>query len=34
MSAQSYLLRGGQVYTMDPDQPWAQCVVVRGKMIT
>jgi predicted amidohydrolase YtcJ len=34
MSANSYLLRGGQVYTMDPDQPWAQCVVVRGKMIT
>jgi hypothetical protein len=24
MSANSYLLRGGQVYTMDPDQPWAQ----------
>ncbi len=34
MSAQSYLLRGGQVYTMDPGRPWAQCVVVRGKMIT
>src|ERR1039457_6028143 len=34
LSAQSYLLRGGQVYTMDPGRPWAQCVVVRGKMIT
>lgn len=34
MSAQSYLLRGGQVCTMDPGRPWAQCVVVRGKMIT
>jgi predicted amidohydrolase YtcJ len=34
MSAQSYLLRGGQVCTMDPGRPWAQCAVVRGKMIT
>jgi predicted amidohydrolase YtcJ len=34
MRAGSYLLRGGAIYTMDPCQPWAQCVVVRGEMIT
>jgi predicted amidohydrolase YtcJ len=34
MTRDSYLLRGGAIYTMDPDQPWAQCVVVRGEMIT
>ena len=26
----SYLFRGGAIYTMDPAQPWAQSVVVRG----
>jgi predicted amidohydrolase YtcJ len=34
VSAGSFLLRGGAIYTMDPSQPWAQCVVVRGEMIT
>ena len=29
----STLLRGGIVYTMDPSQPWAQAVVVRGGVI-
>ncbi len=34
MSTPSYLLTGGTVHTMDPAQPWAQCAVVRGNVIT
>lgn len=29
----SYLFRGGVVYTVNPTQPWAQAVVVRGDRI-
>lgn len=30
MTDTSYLIRGGSIYTMDPRQPWAQSLVVRG----
>lgn len=33
MSASSYFLTNGVVYTMDSRQPWAQCLVVRGNEI-
>lgn len=28
------VFRGGSIYTMNPSQPWAQCVVVDGGLIT
>lgn len=33
MRVTSYFLRGSAVYTMNPLQPWAQCLVVRGNEI-
>ena len=27
------VFRGGAVYTLEPDQPWAQAVAVRGREI-
>lgn len=29
----SYVFSGGMIYTMDPGQPWAQAMVVRGRSI-
>jgi hypothetical protein len=31
--AADWLFQGGGVYTMNPSQPWAQAVAVRGKQI-
>jgi predicted amidohydrolase YtcJ len=33
VNSTSFLVKGGSIYTMDPRQPWAQCLVVRGNEI-